>query len=241
MSRGREDGGVVSDATDQLLVALAPDWSSSRAMLQRWARAGRDASWQVVGAPIPVSLGRAGLAWGIGLHPAPADARPAKREGDGCTPAGIFAITGLFGSAPPESALARAARLPYLSAGRSLKCIDDPASAHYNRIVDQDRVGEIDWRSCEDMQRPDHRYELGAVIAHNAGQPLAGAGSCVFLHVWAAPGVPTAGCTAMSLADMTAVAAWLDASAVPLLVQLPQLEYGALRAAWGLPQIGAGA
>ncbi len=46
---------------------------------------------------------------------------------------------------------------------------------------------------------------------------------------------PTAGCTAASLADMSAVCAWLEAAARPLLVQLPQAEYARFRVAWALP------
>jgi len=232
-----EDRGVISNITRQLLLVVTPDWASSQATLQRWVRVGCNASWQVVGESIPVSLGRAGLAWGRGLHPPPDDGRPGKCEGDGCAPAGVFAITALFGYTPPESDLARAARLPYLSASSALKCIDDPASRHYNRIVDQRRIPEIDWGSCEEMLRQDHRYELGAVIAHNSAQPVAGAGSCVFMHVWEAPGMPTAGCTAMSLDDMMTLAGWLDGAAVPLLVQLPRAAYERLQAAWRLPAI----
>lgn len=233
-SEENESFGIFPEATRQLLLVVAPEWGSCQAVLQRYARPGDDAPWQVVGESVPVSLGRCGLAWGRGLHPAQPGAR-VKGEGDGCAPAGIFAITALFGYAAAESAFARAARLPYLSASSALKCIDDPKSAHYNRIVDQGRVAEIDWHSCEEMLRQDHRYELGAVIAHNSAPPVAGAGSCVFLHVWEAPGLPTAGCTAMSLADMTTLAGWLDGAGAPLLVQLPREEYERLQAAWGLP------
>lgn len=54
-------------------------------------------------------LDKSGLAWGntqvggVGL---------AKREDDACAPAGIFAITALFGYAAPDSAFVRAAKLP---------------------------------------------------------------------------------------------------------------------------------
>ncbi len=230
-------GSIISPATRQLLMVVASAWESSEARLQRCVLTGGEASWAAVGESVPVSLGRAGLAWGRGLHPSPEGSPREKREGDGCAPAGIFAITGLFGYADSGSSLAQAAKLPYLSASGALKCIDDSASRHYNRIVDQDRVAEIDWQSCEDMLRRDLRYELGAVIAHNDGQPVAGAGSCVFLHVWEAPGVPTAGCTAMSLADMTALAGWLDGAMAPLLVQLPRDEYLKWREVWALPVI----
>ena len=168
-------------------------------------------------------------------------AGPVKGEGDGCAPAGIFAITALFGYAAPDSPFARAVRLPYLCASSNLKCIDDPASAHYNRVIDQSCLAASDWASCEDMLRRDQRYAVGAVVAHNSEPSVPGGGSCIFLHVWESEGAPTAGCTAMSLADMTEIAGWLDGAAAPLLVQLPQFEYEALRAAWGLPQVGAGA
>ena len=188
--------------------------------------------WAPYGALLPVSLGRAGLAWGRGLHPA--QPGRAKREGDGRAPAGAFAISAVFGYGAADSPLARAVKLPYLSATRDLKCVDDPASAHYNCVVDQSAVA-ADWTSCEEMLRGDARYAVGAVVAHNAAPPLAGCGSCIFLHVWAAPGVPTAGCTAMALADMTELAGWLDGAATPVLVQLPQAAYDDWRAAWGLP------
>ena len=149
-----------------------------------------------------------------------------------------IAITALFGPAGAESDLARAAKLPYRWATRDLKCIDDPASAHYSRIVDRSAVALPDWASCEDMLRDDGRYAVGAVVAHNVDPPLPGAGSCIFLHVREGPGAPTAGCTAMALADMSEIAGWLDGKQSPLLVQLPQAEYERCRTAWGLPAFG---
>ena len=71
----------------------------------------------------------------------------------------------------------------------------------------------------------------------DAKAPRAGCGSCIFLHVWAAPGVPTAGCTAMALDDMHVLAGWLDVGAAPLLVQLPRAAYERCRVAWGLPAV----
>jgi L,D-peptidoglycan transpeptidase YkuD (ErfK/YbiS/YcfS/YnhG family) len=117
--------------------------------------------------------------------------------------------------------------------------VDDLASRYYNQIVDSTRVDRVDWVSCEDMWRADGRYAVGAVVGHNCAPAVPGAGSCIFLHVWAAPGVPTAACTAMALADMTAIAGWLDGAASPVLVQLPQAEYEGLREAWGLPAFAA--
>ena len=225
-------------ASRQLLVVVAEHWRSSAGRLQRFARDGDGRVWLAVGNPVTVSLGRSGLAWGRGLHPPPGGAGPEKCEGDGRAPAGVFAITALFGAAGAESDLARAAKLPYRWATRDLKCIDDPASAHYNRIVDRSAVALPDWASCEDMLRDDGRYAVGAVVAHNVDPPLPGAGSCIFLHVREGTGAPTAGCTAMALADMREIAGWLDGKQSPLLVQLPQAEYERCRTALGLPAFG---
>lgn len=219
----------------QLLLIVAPDWGSSVGCLQAYEREAALDTWQVHGLPIPVALGRSGLAWGRGLHALPEGEKRGKREGDACSPAGIFSITALFGYAAPDSPLALGAKLPYLSATDNLKAIDDPASVHYNCIVDQSTVIQPDWTSCEDMLRHDQRYEVGAVIAHNTEPPVPGGGSCIFLHVWAAPDRPTAGCSAMALADMREIAAWLDAAAAPVLVQLPQAEYDRWREVWALP------
>jgi len=218
-----------------LLIVVAHAWDSRAARLQRFARPGRDGEWQPVGQAVAVSLGKSGLAWGRGLHPPLAGIE--KREGDGRAPAGIFAITALFGYAAPDSAFARAAKLPYLQTTPDLKAIDDPASAYYNRIVDQSAVAHPDWASCEDMLRNDPCYAVGAVVAHNSEPPVPGAGSCIFLHVWEREGMPTAGCTAMALADMREIAGWLDAASTPLLVQLPQAEYECLHEAWQLPPL----
>lgn len=216
----------------QLLLVVAHGWDDAAGQLQRFERGARQLAWQPVGQAVAASLGRSGLAWGRGLHPPSGGLE--KREGDGRAPAGVFAITALFGDALPDSAFARAARLPYIHARPDLKAIDDPASAHYNRIVDQSAV-VTDWASGEDMLRSDERYAVGAVVAHNTEPPVPGAGSCIFLHVWAGEGMPTAGCTAMARENMTAIAGWLDGACSPMLVQLPQAEYERLRGAWGLP------
>lgn len=234
-----QNGASALALSRQLLLVIAPDWASGFAQLQRFERDSRGGDWQPVGAAIAVSLGRSGLAWGRGLHTQLGSAGSEKREGDGCAPAGIFAITALFGYAAPDSPFARGAKLPYLYATPDLKAIDDPVSKYYNQIVDQSSVAQPDWASCEDMRRSDPRYAVGAVVAHNSEPPLAGAGSCIFLHVWEGAGLPTAGCTAMSLADMTALAGWLDSAAAPLLVQLPQAEYERWREGWGLPAFAA--
>lgn len=218
----------------QLLVVTASGWTSLAGRLQRFQRQIGDARWQRCGESIAVSLGRGGLAWGRGLHGMPADGRR-KAEGDGCAPAGLFAIGPLFGEAGEKPDGKHAGR-DFLVVGPSLKAIDDPASVHYNRIVDVVDIPAPDWCSCEEMQRSDSRYVLGAVIGHNPMPALPGAGSCIFLHVWE-NAAPTAGCTAMALADMRLLAGWLDFAAQPVLVQLPAEICLDRQLAWGLPSL----
>jgi L,D-peptidoglycan transpeptidase YkuD (ErfK/YbiS/YcfS/YnhG family) len=218
----------------QLLRVLAAGWEARAGVLQRFVRPAPEVAWQPAGASIPVSLGRKGLAWGEGLHPSfPSLAGPQKREGDGRAPAGLFAVTGLFGAGAASATLGQAPALPYLVCHRDLYAVDDPASRHYNRIVDAREVA-CDWQSAEAMLRDDDRYAVAAVIAHNPAG-LAGAGSCIFLHVHAGPGLPTAGCTAADRPSVRELCAWLDAAAGPLLLQLPADVYDRWQVAWALP------
>src|SRR3546814_14689958 len=82
-------------------------------------------------------------------------------------------------------------------------CMDVVDSPLYNRIVDARDVGDAAVEgSSEPMRRDlhndgDQRYRSGFVIEHNP-EARKGAGSCIFAHLWKAPGAPTAGCTAMA-------------------------------------------
>ncbi|MDX1418831.1 MAG: L,D-transpeptidase family protein [Rubricoccaceae bacterium] len=216
---------VIPPEARQLVVVVTPDWESTEATLRRYERDG--GTWAAVGEPVPVVVGRSGLGWGRGLHPDGLDG-PQKREGDGRAPAGVFALTEAFGYAERAET-----GLPYRHATPDLECVDDAASAYYNEVLDRTGVAP-DWDSHEEMRRRDDLYRLGVVVAHN--QPAApGAGSCIFLHIWRGPGTTTAGCTAMPSDAMETVAAWLDAEAAPVLVQLPADAHARLREAWTLP------
>lgn len=216
----------------QLVLVTTPGWDSTSGELRRFEREG--SGWREVGAAAPISVGRTGLAWGIGLHEPRADG-PVKREGDGKAPAGVFAIGTAFGYA----ASARTG-IEYQAMTSDDWCIDVPESAYYNRIVDRSVVKApgIE-KSTEPMRldihkNGDQRYREGFVIEHNAAaKPFAG--SCIFAHLWGTPGQVTAGCTAMAPDSMQALLAWLDRGRKPVFVQLPQAQYAQLRGAWNLP------
>ena len=216
----------------QLVLVTTPDWDATQGRLRRFERHGE--SWREVGAAVPITVGRTGLAWGAGLHPAQ-DGGPSKREGDGKAPAGAFRIGPAFGYAP-----AAATALPYLPMTATHWCMDVAGSPLYNRIVDAREVGDAAVAgSTEPMRRDvhangDQRYRLGFVIEHNA-DGRDGAGSCIFAHLWKAPGEATAGCTAMAEPAMLALTGWLQPWAHPIIVQLTDAEHRRLRAAWRLP------
>jgi hypothetical protein len=211
----------------QLVLVRAAGWDATKGTLRRYRR--EAGVWKPVGGEARVSLGKSGLAWGRGLAPRdparPPSSGPAKREGDGRTPAGAFLLTEAtsIAATPPEGT-----RLRYRAAG-DLVCVDDPASPHYNRIVPDGG----DWRSAEQMDLSTI-YRLVVNVGHNVEQ-VAGGGSCIFLHVWRRPGAATLGCTAMDGAVMETLLGWLDPAQTPVLVVLPDAAHRRLRASWKLP------
>lgn len=217
----------------QAIVSLTESWDATDAVLQRYQRVDAGAAWTPVGAPIRATVGRTGLAWGRGMTAAPSAAGPVKREGDGKAPAGIFRLGPAFGYAPADSVAW--IRLPYVHSTPSVQCVDDPKSAAYNRLVSVDTADARGWTSHEEMRRHDGLYRLGLWVSHNDAPPAPGGGSCIFMHIWQAPGVPTVGCTAMDAADLEALLRWLDPRAAPVLVQAPRGEIAAVARATGLP------
>jgi D-alanyl-D-alanine dipeptidase len=218
--------------SQQMLVVTTSNWTATTGWLRRFERSGE--SWQINGQPFRVVVGRGGMGWGRGLHPLP-QSGPQKSEGDGRSPAGIFPLPYAFGYAPADSV--PEIKLQYVQCTASLECVDDTNSVYYNVIVDRKSVSAPDWKSSEKMRMSDDEYRLGIFVDHNSSQVVPGAGSCVFMHIWKGPDIPTSGCTAMSDGGMESLLGWLDARARPVLVQLPESEYQRVQAAWVLPQL----
>ena len=148
-------------APRKLVTVVTADWKATTGELQRWQRAGK--RWRAIGAPIAVVVGKSGLAL--------ADD---KREGDGASPAGRFALGEVTGydAAPPRT------RLTYRAATPEVRCVDDSQSPLYNRVAVADRG--------ERMRRDDELYRYTVFVRHNDAH-TPGRGSCIFLHVWSAP------------------------------------------------------
>ena len=123
-----------------------------------------------------------------------------KREGDGASPAGVWPIRRVLyrpdkGGAP-TTALSVAPIAP--DDGWS----DAPEDLAYNQPVKLPRAA-----SAERMWRDDGLYDLVVVLGHNDDPPVAGMGSCIFLHLARPDYAPTEGCVAVTREDMAALLA----------------------------------
>ncbi len=212
-------------------MVVTGNWDAVTGALQRFERDAADGPWKPAGAPTAVVVGRSGLAWGRGLADDAASGGPVKKEGDGKAPAGVFRLGTSFGQS--RQPLPGAA-LPYRALEANVECVDDVRSAYYNTLVTRQEVGAADWHSSEKMWT-EPLYRWGIVVEHNAPSVTAGAGSCIFLHVWKGSQAGTAGCTAMDGQRLIEIMKWLQPASRPLLVQLPQAEYDRLKKAWDLP------
>ncbi len=221
-----------SEGTQMVIVTTA-DWQSPAGRLQTFER--QDGLWRSTGQDFPVSIGKNGAGWGLGLHESQ-DGGPVKVEGDGKAPAGIFRIGLAFGQ--PASV---ATSLTYQAMDADDWCIDVNDSPLYNRIVSTRDIGADAIKgSTEPMRRDihngDHVYKKGFVIAHNPENRPKG-GSCIFAHLWRSTGAATAGCTAMTEPDMDRLLLWLNHNRNPVFVLLPESEYVRLRTQWQLPEL----
>jgi D-alanyl-D-alanine dipeptidase len=207
---------------DKLLVVTTPDWNAVRGTLTRYERV--QGKWSQLGQPVSIVVGKSGLGWTPALPPDPS--APAKKEGDGRSPAGIFPLTQTFGFAD-----ALAGARDYLPLSPTIECVDDVHSTHYAHIVDRNKV-KVDWNSSEKM-REISLYKWGVVVPYNMTKTKPGAGSCIFLHIAPASGNGTAGCTAMPEANIEEIVRWIGKGAV--LVQMPEVQYAQMKKRLGTP------
>jgi len=219
------------NAPKQLIVAVADDWSSTRAKLWRFEMV--KGEWQAVSTQAtPVLLGKKGLAWGRGALPNPEGTM--KREGDWKTPAGYFAIGKVYGY--PEH-LPAGSSFPYHQVGYYDCWVDDASNPYYNQHYKAKPGKEPPWFEKQRMRLGDYAYTYRIEVRHNSDPPVPGYGSAIFFHYRRGPDRPTAGCTTMADSELKNVIQWLRADQNPHYVILPRAEYEQLRQAWQLPAI----
>jgi L,D-peptidoglycan transpeptidase YkuD (ErfK/YbiS/YcfS/YnhG family) len=127
----------------------------------------------------------------------------AKREGDGATPAGSFAMRYVLyrpdrGPRPPTALPCRA-----LDPGDAW--CDDPLDPLYNRLIRLPYSA-----TAESLWRDDAVYDLIVPLGYNDLPVTPGRGSAIFLHLAAPDFAPTVGCIALARSDLLAVLAAAD-------------------------------
>lgn len=229
----------------QVVVVETPSWDSSQGMLQLYAREQTGQPFQPQGPSRPAWIGRAGAAWRSDRANEDRDALsgPRKREGDGRSPAGLFALGDLWGYAAQAPS---GVRLSYRAITDRDRCVDDVASEQYNHLTQaQAAAGPEPWQSAERLRLGTEHYKFLVPIDYNrllapgsasAGErPRRGAGSCIFLHIAPPPLDGTAGCTALAEADLLHVLRFLDPAKRPLFLLLPRPAKADARRRWKLP------
>ncbi len=201
--------------TQQLVVVLSPHWESPLATLACYERED-GGEWQLTPLQFPVQVGKRGMAWGLDNS----DIAFSKTEGDMCAPAGVFWLGPAF--LDKRFDYPGKIKLPVLHCDAAWEAIDDPASIHYNRIVNRAELEIVDWKSSEQMLRDDPLYHVGVVVQYNTENPMPGRGSCIFIHTWRDASTGSAGCTTMARENLDRLIAWLDPKRNPLLLQMPE-------------------
>ncbi len=126
--------------------------------------------------------------------------RADKREGDGATPSGSFALRRVLYR--PDRLARPETRLPVMPIAPEDGWCDDPADPFYNRPVKLPYAGRH-----ERLWRDDHLYDLVVVLGHNDDPVVPGRGSAVFLHLARPDYGPTEGCVALARDDLLTVLA----------------------------------
>lgn len=186
----------------QLVVVTARSWSSTSGLLTTYERV--DGGWQIVHQALPVRLGRNGF-------------NADHREGDGTTPAGSFAITGVMGRQPDPGV-----RYPYRQLVPGDCWISDANSPWYNQLVTASPCGAPNEDLFSIGAGP---YRYLATTGYNTDPVVRGLGSAIFVHRhrYASNGatVATSGCVSLSEPDLLAVLRWLDPARQPRLLMGP--------------------
>ena len=148
-----------------------------------------DGGFDLGGRRVRCALGRSGIV--------PASE---KREGDLASPLGLWPIRRVLYR--PDRGAAPATALTILPVSPDDGWCDAPGDPAYNRPV------RLPYRaSAERLWRDDDLYDRIVVLGHNDDPPVAGLGSCIFLHIARLGYQATEGCVALARADLDALLA----------------------------------
>jgi L,D-peptidoglycan transpeptidase YkuD (ErfK/YbiS/YcfS/YnhG family) len=195
---------ATTDGAKQVIVVDAPSFSSTTATLTTWQNDGT--GWQQALPPMPAVNGSSG--WEYGSD---------RREGDGSTPIGIYAIGATMYGNDPNPGVS----FPY----HQLVCGDWWDEDGYGNSPTYNTFQHVPCgttppfaNASEALWTETNAYPYFAVINFNT-PPAGPLGAGIFLH--ANVGQPTAGCVSLPLPDLVAVLRWLQPSMDPVVVMGP--------------------
>jgi L,D-peptidoglycan transpeptidase YkuD (ErfK/YbiS/YcfS/YnhG family) len=131
-----------------------------------------------------------------------------KREGDGKTPLGSFALRKLFFRADRVRIPAHPSLSTYIITSEMGWC-DDPLHPSYNQLVKLPFAA-----SHEMLWREDNRYDIIIPLGYNDSPVVSGLGSAIFFHLASEEYTPTEGCVAIAVADMLKLLPHLNAESI---------------------------
>ena len=114
-----------------------------------------------------------------------------KREGDGCTPKGIFKFKCIFYRKDKISKIKT--KLKKIVIKKNMGWCDDPKSKFYNKLI----KFPFKFRA-EKLFLSKNIYDLVLVINYNMNPIVKNKGSAIFLHIATKNFSPTKGCLAIS-------------------------------------------
>ena len=119
-----------------------------------------------------------------------------KKEGDQCTPIGVWAIRRVFYR--PDRDQKPTTKLPTMRITENMGWSDDPRDPdNYNRLISLPY-----FYSHEKLWRDDSLYDICVELGYNDSPPIVGKGSAIFMHLSKKDGSPTLGCVALDKNDL---------------------------------------
>ncbi|GAA2800410.1 L,D-transpeptidase family protein [Kitasatospora sp. CM 4170] len=177
--------------------------SGTHATVTLWAR--QNGAWRAFAATTGARIGSGGLHDGL-----------TRVQGTGTTPTGTYTITRAFGIAPDPGT-----RMPYHHVTAHDWWVQDPSSAHYNRMRTDTEGGfhltEEGVLGSEHLINYPVQYDNVLVIDFNAAPVVKGRGAGIFLHDLSPEAGSTAGCVAVPAAFMTRTIRWIDPAEHPVI------------------------
>ena len=190
--------GIETPATARQLITVEAKLARTTfAELRTWRKV--DGCWVAAAGPYTARLGKNGLSAN-------------RREGDGTTPTGTYAIgRTMYGNEANPGV-----RFRY----RRLRCGDwwdeDPSSPTYNSFQHVACGTEPPFAGAsEGMWQQPRPYPYLAVVEYNMRPAVPGKGSGIFLH--AQTGGPTIGCISLRKDQLRAVLRWLRPRDAPVI------------------------